>query len=268
MKEEFIPFPPKDKNMPFFIELAGISYCDGSYRINRQKSPCLCVEYIIEGEGTVIFEGKNYYPQKGDIYILPPGKDHFYFSDEENPWTKIWFNAQGSFINGLLAAYNPQNTVLFRGAKGYEYFSRLHEAGKNPSLSPSQKHEAAAIETHKLFQHLYNKFSAQTKEISKETKLIKEYIDANIEKQISLKTLSELIYLSESQIIRLFRTDLGKTPYDYVLCRKMERAQLLLKSTNLAIKEIAFQLGFSDEHYFSHLFKGKTGKTPTNYRKN
>lgn len=265
MKEEFVPFPPKDGNIPFFISLTGISHSDASYRINRTKSKIMCMEYIIDGEGCVILDGKSYYPQKGDIYLLPPGKDHLYFSDQKNPWEKIWFNAEGALINNLLSVYNPTNTVVFKNCGGYEYFLKIHQIGRNNSLSATEKHEGSALIFHELLQFLYNK--AQNHHISEESKILTEYINNNINKAISLKNLAELVYLSESQVIRIFKRDFGKTPYDYILDLKIERAKTLLANTGLMIKEISFNLGFCDEHYFSYIFKEKTSKTPSEYRK-
>ena len=75
MKEEFVHFLDVEEALPFVVELAGISYCDGSYRIHRPKSKCMVAEYIISGEGTVILDGKVYHAKAGDIYMLPPGRD-------------------------------------------------------------------------------------------------------------------------------------------------------------------------------------------------
>lgn len=265
MKEEFVNFPPKEKNMPFFVSLAGISFKDKTYKINRPKSTLLCAEYIIDGEGCVVIDGKTYYPKKNDIYILPPGKDHFYYSDDKNPWEKIWFNAEGALINNILPVYNPMERVVFSDCGGYEYFLRMNEIGKNNSLSAVKKHENAALLFHELLQFLYDKYRENN--ISKETEVLKNYINNNITENISLKELSELVYLSESQVIRIFKRDTGKTPYDYTLDLKTERAKTLLLNTGLMVKEIAFNLGFCDEHYFSYIFRKKTGKTPSDYRK-
>ena len=96
---------------------------------------------------------------------------------------------------------------------------------------------------------------------------MKEYLDNHIDRNVSLKDLGELVYLSESQVVRIFKKNLGKTPHEYSLEIKLEQAQKLLSNSNLMIKEIAEQLKFCDEHYFSYIFKKKTGKTPKEYRK-
>lgn len=265
MKEEFVPFPQKTKNTPFCIALAGTSFCDGSYRINRPNSPCSCMEYIIKGTGTVIIDGKTYHPKAGDIYILPQGKNHLYFSDSENPWTKIWFNAEGSLINALLLSYNPTGKIVFNSIGGLEYFEKIHSIGKRSDLSPDEKHNAAAIVVHELMQFLYE--TSQKSNISPEAQVLKNYIDNHISENLTLKKLTELTYLSKSQVIRVFCSNFGKTPYDYILDLKIEHAKNLLLNTNLMIKEIALMLNFCDEHYFSSLFKNKTGQTPSAFKK-
>lgn len=265
MKEEFVNFPAVDKTLPFFISLAGISYPDENYKITRLNSKCLCLEYILEGEGCVILDDKRYYPQKGDVYLLPPGKDHHYFSDSQNPWKKIWFNAEGSLINNLLAVYNPLDLVHFTNCNIKNHLKKIHDIGRNNNYLPLQKHECASVIFHEILQVLYN--HSQKSDLSPETKILKDYIINNITKNISLKELSKLVYLSESQIIRIFKKEVGKTPYDYILDLKLNRAKTLLKNTNLMIKQIALNLGFCDEHYFSYVFKNKTGKTPSEYKK-
>jgi AraC-like DNA-binding protein len=57
------------------------------------------------------------------------------------------------------------------------------------------------------------------------------------------------------------------TPYAYVLGKKLELAKKLLDNTNLTVKQISEKLCFSDEYYFSSLFKNKIGVSPSVYRK-
>ena len=60
MKEILKYLPDTQKNMPMSIELFGISYCDGSYHIRRPNSPVTVIEYVEEGCGTVIENGRSY----------------------------------------------------------------------------------------------------------------------------------------------------------------------------------------------------------------
>lgn len=267
MREEFVHFPQTEDELPFYIQLAGTSYCDGSYKIYRRKSVCMVTEYVVSGEGTVTLDGKQYRAKEGDIYMLPPGRDHYYYSDSANPWVKVWFNACGALIDGLFKAYDPKYMAVFPAAGGREFIDRILEIGRDDNNNAKEKHEKAAIVFHELMQFLHGKYYTREKNYSRETVLMKEYMDNHVAENITLKELGDMVYLSESQIIRIFKKDLGTTPYEYILSLKMEQAKLMLRSTGLMVKEIAFQLGFCDEHYFTYLFKQRTGKTPTAYRK-
>ena len=267
MREEFINFPRSSSEKHFVIELAGVSYCDGSYEIRRDKSPCLVMEYVIKGEGTILLNGRTYSAKEGDIYLLPAGEVQFYYSDSKNPWEKIWFNANGTLLSSLLQEYNPRKQVVFPDAGGREYFEKIHEIGKDNNYSAVEKHRKAALVFHELLQYLYDKFYGNECLYSKETILLKEYLDNHVTENISLKEMGDLVYLSESQVVRLFKRDLKMTPHEYSLHLKLELAKKLLQSTRLMVREIAGYLGFCDEHYFSYIFKKKAGCTPLEYRK-
>jgi AraC-like DNA-binding protein len=157
--------------------------------------------------------------------------------------------------------------VVFSDAGGKEFFETIHEIGNNSVYSAAEKHKKVAIVFHELLQHLYDKFYGQKCLYTKETVRVKEYLDENVTRNISLKELGDLVYLSESQVVRIFKRDLGKTPHEYCLERKLEEAEKLLKNTHLMVREIADYLGFCDEHYFSYIFKKKIGKTPLEYRR-
>jgi len=268
MREDFVNFPPVNGNKHFSIELAGSSYCDETYRIRRDKSACMVLEYVIAGRGTVILDGKEHEAKAGDIYLLPAGRNHLYFSDKREPWEKIWFNARGTLPEALAREYNPGNLVIFENAGGREYIEKIHEIGRSIDYSSDEKHKKAAIVVHELFQYLYDEFYGKKIHISEEAGRMKRYLEEHISENISLKELGDLVYLSESQVVRCFKRDLGITPHEYSLNLKMEHAKKLLCNTRLMVREIAEYLGFCDEHYFSYLFKKKVGKTPLLYRKN
>lgn len=254
-----------NEKLPFHITIAGISYCDGSYHIVRNNSAVICIEFILDGCGTVCVDEKEYFPEKGDVYVLPMYKNHNYYSDTERPWTKIWFNASGPLIDAIVKAYGIQDLVIIKNSDSESYFREIIDLCK--SIAPkSEINEKCALVFHRLIAHLSNISGINTPDISKEALKMKEYIDTHLGKNVSSEELSALIFKSKSQAIRIFKNEFGKTPYDYLLDKRLIQAKTLLKNTNLLIKEIAFRLGFSDEHYFSDLFKRKCGIAPRAYR--
>ena len=77
MKEDLRFFYTEGVRAPFLVELAGISYCDGSYYCERESSDVTVVEYVIRGRGTVLCDGRQYAPGEGDVYILHQGTGKF-----------------------------------------------------------------------------------------------------------------------------------------------------------------------------------------------
>ena len=68
-KEKLIYVPPPIKKLPFFITLAGITYEDTNYYIERSNSPEIVVEYVMSGKGYIERDGKPY-PQEICMYCL------------------------------------------------------------------------------------------------------------------------------------------------------------------------------------------------------
>lgn len=97
---------------------------------------------------------------------------------------------------------------------------------------------------------------------------IKKFIDANIQKDISLHDLCQHIHLGDRHLQRLCRQYCGLSPIQLVNTMKLEAAEKLLTETNLTINEIAFHFGYDDAGYFSNLFKKYYGTSPVAYRKN
>ena len=69
---------------PFWVRLAGVSYCDATYFVAREHSEITVMEYIVSGTGTLTIGGETLHPSAGDVYILPKGSTHRYAADS-NP---------------------------------------------------------------------------------------------------------------------------------------------------------------------------------------
>ena len=97
---------------------------------------------------------------------------------------------------------------------------------------------------------------------------VKEYIALHYDKnQTSLQEAAEYVNVSASHLSKIFSQETGQTFIEYLTQIRMERAMELLQSTQAKTYEIAFQIGYSDPHYFSNLFKRVTGMTTTEFRK-
>lgn len=101
------------------------------------------------------------------------------------------------------------------------------------------------------------------KEIEKALKIInEEYFNQDL----SLTMLSERVGLSETYFSTLFKQEMEQSFVKYLSMVRLERAKHLLKQTDLKIFDIALQSGFSDEAYFSRVFKKITNVSPSEWR--
>ena len=93
----------------------------------------------------------------------------------------------------------------------------------------------------------------------------KNYIDYNFLKEISIENIANEAKLSEYHFMRLFKTVFNKSPYQYLLEKKLEYSLLLLKD-KYSTAEISFMLGYNDSSAFCNAFKKHFGNTPKYYK--
>jgi AraC family transcriptional regulator len=94
-----------------------------------------------------------------------------------------------------------------------------------------------------------------------------DYIDKHLDEQISVERLANRMGWSHEHFSRSFVHYMGRTPRETIIQRRIERACQFLLYEEWSIKEIAYRVGFTDENYFSRLFKNVKGLTASHYRK-
>ncbi|MBW5471622.1 ABC transporter substrate-binding protein [Brevibacillus formosus] len=100
---------------------------------------------------------------------------------------------------------------------------------------------------------------------SKEVENSIRYIQQNYQENMTVKQLAQLANVPAWQYTLLFRQLTGKKPLEYLTALRIHHAKKLLKSSNDSLRDIASQVGFSDEYYFNRRFRKTTGYTPREY---
>lgn len=91
---------------------------------------------------------------------------------------------------------------------------------------------------------------------------IREYIDSRLAEKVNLEELAGIAGLSVHHFARAFRQSMGIPPHHYILQRRLEQAERLLRDTELPLSEIALQVGFSDQSHLARHFRRVTGISP------
>lgn len=94
----------------------------------------------------------------------------------------------------------------------------------------------------------------------------KEMINKNYSSDLTLKNIADRFHLSKNYFGQLFKNETDMTVNEYINMVRIKKAMELLTRSNLKVYEIAYQIGFNDQHYFSLVFKKIVGVAPTEYR--
>ena len=94
-----------------------------------------------------------------------------------------------------------------------------------------------------------------------------KYIEGNLGSKVAIREIADCVALSKSHFSRAFKRSLGSAPMAYVATRRVERARLMLTSTQKSLTEIALACGFSDQPHFNRLFRRLVGMSPGRWRR-
>lgn len=258
--EECVVFWKDEGNARLSMRLCGITHCMPDYHITRTNSFECVFEAIVSGKG-VFRVGKNeYHPKAGDVYIAHIGSDHYYRTDPKDPWVKIWFNVCGTLVDELLGLYHLNNVNYLQGVHLEDVFRSCLDSMRN---NLDNSHETATLVTHRLIYHIARAAATSDRPRVKEAEVMKQYIDERVTGNLDLDEMSAMIGKSQSQCRRIFSSAFGLPPYRYFLNRKLELARIMLERSTKSIKEIADELEFADQYYFSNLYKQHFGHAPS-----
>ncbi|MFA5327679.1 MAG: AraC family transcriptional regulator [Prolixibacteraceae bacterium] len=251
-------------------------------------SPFTRIYLIREGSGYLRIKDYKILLEPGNLYIIPSFTSCTYFF--EFGLSHYYIHLSIEHPNGL-SPYSLYSII--NKAKASELdrnlFQRLTQI--NPDLQLPHHHpnvyqtklwlnkkvsyETASqhLETIGILKQLFSRFlePGQSTTISSMLKYniqpILLHIQQNLIQDICVEELAELACLSKDHFSRVFKSITGMAPCNYIIQKRIERAQFLLLTTELGQKEIIEQTGFTSVSYFSRIFKKHTSYTPEKYRK-
>lgn len=227
--------------------------------------------YIIDGEGWLKIGDQEYYPQPGELILMPEGVQQSYACISERPFLKYWchFSAKVGELN-LFRILEPVHVCVPENSAAVQaVFRELTRSARSdavyaPLLARSKLMELFA-------QYLMNlkldELSCKKLGAARKLTAVLDYIAEHIEQNITVHQLAEIAHMHPNYFMRLFKQQLGIPPIQYITRHKIDKAKELLVTTPASVSEIAVQLGFGDLFHFSRQFKKHAGLTPTEFRK-
>ncbi len=243
------------------------------------------IDFNIGDSRTVEINGVKYDLSEGDVLFKKPGEFVSSVGDYDVYVLTLDFTGESNlsplgYMRDRVSEPQPlfNNPIIenipsvFKGYHKHDYiriFDRLIMCSY-PMVENNDEQKALVSELLYLINcdlcyQVARDFTNRQSEIINKTR---QYINYNFEKNISLKEMADRVHLSPNYLLKIFKKETGIAPKEYILRMRIEHAKFLLSTTNMTIKKIALECGFSDASYFSFYFKKYLNITPIEYRKN
>ena len=242
----------------------------------------------IKGKFHLSVHGEKTEIKAGDALFLLPGEEHFGL-DEQEEVSFYWFHFLFQDKAVVSASENSVRSVLidimeggiFDGifleeqfrCEGLErlviLFKQLMDYDRTAVRSRKNCDLLMELILHELTDGAIRRRMRRYGQIDPNYVMekVRDYIRANLYKNIQVYDLAERFGYRPEDFVRLFHQEMGITPKQYILNTQMERAKFLMTTTNFKIKEIAPQIGFEDEKRFMKMFKKQEGMSAVQYKK-
>ena len=251
-----------------YVQNTGCQQCPPSYGWGPGVRNHFLLHHVIGGKGVYICRDKRYEIGAGDTFLIYPDTTIHYCADAQEPWEYVWVG-----FGGLDAApymeqtdFSPAEPV-FRGRDSQE-IRRLLEDIYNHYGTSNWEGAAMTARLYELLSFLMR--TARRKQGRRGdtqdcAQLAADYIITHYEEPITVEGLAAYTSVSHSSLYRRFVKRFQMSPKRFMLEYRVERACVLLATTNCSIQEISNSVGFEDPFYFSRAFKEVKGVSPRQY---
>ena len=228
--------------------------------------------YLTDGEGEFSSEHvKKQRIKSGDIFLLFPGEWHTYHPTAGSQWKSYWIGYRGKNMDDRVkyGFLSPEKPIYHVGycAEIIQLYEAAMKAAQEEAAYSQQR--LAGI-VNNLVGVMYSKerniilgHDSDKVAIINNARLI---IREKLESRITIQEIAGQLGMGYSNFRKLFKEFTGVSPALYQQELRLQRAKELLSTTNISIKEIAYQLNFDSPDYFSSKFKMKVGCKPSEYR--
>lgn len=238
---------------------------------------------VIKGEGSLEYEGTTYPLKAGDLVFVNCKKPYAH-SCSEKLWCLKWVHFSGPNVGSIYEKYRerggrPVLTVSDR-TQWEELLDSIYEIAasnlsvRNLAIKDMQICEKLTSLLTLLLEQSGSNDGPEEKngrrKVGKAKKQnlqeVKDYLDANYAKRITLDMLAETFYINKFYLTRIFKEQFGESVTGYLLQVRITRAKQLLRFSPQTIEQIAAECGMHDANYFARMFKKVEGVTPGEYR--
>ena len=255
---------------PLTVVCGGCEHCGGDYRIDRRDFPFSSIEFVARGRGSLTLKGSESPLYAGTVFAYGPGVGHVITTTADDPLVKYFVDFTGPHARKMLRQYGPAPGTVAQTASPeaiLRIFDDLIRNGETDS-------RFTALLCATILQQLILKM-AETAVVDRvhataafcTYQTCREFIRNNCLTVRSLEEIAEQCRVDAAYLCRLFKRFDNQSPYQYLMRLKINGAAQRLHEPNALVKEVAYELGFSDPFHFSRAFKKVFGISPDAFRR-
>ncbi|MFP4561935.1 MAG: AraC family transcriptional regulator [Spirochaetia bacterium] len=224
------------------------------------------IVYLSGGRGKLRMRQGEYPLSAGMAFLVFPGVWHWYASDLETGWDEYWVGFKGRYAqtlleNGILSTDRPVIEVGISSTITHLFHEMFETAEREPpGFQPKLAGSVIRLLAYSLSYASQQSHGDETERIVQQARISMEN---HLFDNLDMEELSGQLEISYTHFRTLFKNYTGQSPYQYYLNMKINKAKEMLETGELSVKEVALDLAFENQYYFSRLFKKKTGVSPS-----
>lgn len=266
---------PGDASRAVFYSVvrAGHLLAGRDHRIERDHYPGHELIFCLRGRGFVKVGGREHAAGPGALVWVNCYHPHAYWADPAAPWELFWVRVEGPGLDRICSILSADRLPVVAGLRADEVtpaFKRIFERMQRPTTDAAAAvHAEVARLIAAAFRARFRAggFDAAQPQLAPGLEKAAQQMRLYFHRPWRVKELAALAGLSESSFMRAFRTGMGTSPIDWLRRERISQAKRRLGETTDTVKEIAAQIGYGDQYFFSKDFKRFTGLAPTEFRK-
>ncbi len=256
---------------PFVVVSGGCEHCQPGYVIDRRDFPFYSIEFVARGRGTLTINGKTRSLTSGTVFTYGPGVSHIISSDADDPLIKYFVNFIGHKVCRFLEDYGVTlGTVASVNAPGaiLHIFDDLIAHGEGAKrFGPQICVTLVELLVLKIAETRTTEVHYPTTGAFTTYQTCREFILENYLQFHTLDGIAEACHVNKAYLCRLFKRFDHQTPYRYLIQLKMREAAKRLQRRDSPVKQVGYELGFSDPFHFCRVFKSVFGLSPAAFKR-
>lgn len=256
----------------FYLQTLLDATFSSNYFTIRKDLRSWMILLTLEGSGTLLYEGKEYFLLPGDIFLIDARRLHEYRAGQDG-WHYKLVHYNSNTMDDYFEPIRSNGNVLFHvGLESpvADLMNELFELHAGPMIpAPNQ---AAEFKSSLILQHIVMELLMTLPEYDHSgmpdwLREIYEFIPEHSSEELTLDTLARRFSVSKYHLSHEFKKHTGTSPIEYVEQCRVRSAKLLLRYSDLTMAQIAEQIGFHDQTTFGRAFKRQEHQSPSEYRK-